>query len=92
MDTNKNEHTAATQRQRIRAAMESGGAYTALDALKEFGSLSFAKRISELVAVGFPIQKEWIKTESGKHVVRYSKGGAFTPIADEYTRLGNPKK
>lgn len=73
MDTNKNENTATNQSKRIRAAMDSGGAFTALDALRQFDSLSFAKRISELTQSGYPIKKEWITTPSGKHVIRYSK-------------------
>lgn len=64
--------TKESQRRAILGAMLEGSKLTALDGLRRFGSLSFAKRISEIVSLGYPIVKEWIKTKSGKRVIRYS--------------------
>jgi len=45
---------------------------TALDALREAGSLRLAARIADLRAAGHDIRSELIKTESGKTVARYT--------------------
>lgn len=71
METNTQD-TKKSQCANILAAMRRGESFTALEALNRFGSLSFAKRISQLVADGHPIMKEWETTSTGKRVIRYS--------------------
>lgn len=72
MDINVNEKESQSQHRRILKAMRNGESFTALDALCRFGCLSFAKRISEIVAEGNFVLKEWEVTPTGKRVVRYS--------------------
>ncbi|MBR3566875.1 MAG: hypothetical protein IKN94_01230 [Salinivirgaceae bacterium] len=72
MDYNRNYKETQSQQKRILEYLQNGGTLTALDALTKFGCLSFGKRISEIVAKGYFVQKDWIVTPTGKRVIRYS--------------------
>lgn len=45
---------------------------TALDALREAGSMRLAARIADLRFAGYDIRSEMVTTESGKRVARYT--------------------
>lgn len=65
-----------TQTTRILNYMETEGSITQLDALKEFGCMRLASRISELRRAGVPIKRtmEASKNRYGEkvHYARYS--------------------
>lgn len=69
---NDNEESCASQCAKIRAWLESGHAITSLEALKLFGCLRLSSRIWDLRNDGVNVQKERIKTASGKFVAQYS--------------------
>lgn len=60
-----------SQTSRIISYLQAGNALTGLDALKLFGTMKLATRISEARRMGYNIQSKTITTESGKHVARY---------------------
>lgn len=68
-----------TQTTRILNYMETEGSITQLDALKEFGCMRLASRISELRRAGVPIKRtmEALKNRYGEkvHYARYSLEG-----------------
>lgn len=72
MDDNKNKKTTISQRKQIQSYLEQGNTLTALSALSRFGCLSFGKRISEIVADGYFVLKEWVVTPTGKRIIEYS--------------------
>lgn len=72
MDNNLNAKESHSQQRAILAYLQSGESLTALDALNLFGSMACSKRISEIIGKGYPIQKEWILTRTGKRIMRYS--------------------
>ena len=55
----------------LRLLTERPEGITALDALREAGSLRLAARIADLRAAGNDIRSEMVTTESGKRVARY---------------------
>jgi len=66
------------QRNRIKTILDDGRSLNPLEAFNEVGTMKLASRISELIADGYPIQKEWIEVtnrfgESVK-VRKYRKG------------------
>lgn len=70
------------QSKQILRALRKRENFTALEALQRFGSLSFAKRISEISQMldkSEMIKKEWEYTNTGKRVIRYS----LVPIVEE---------
>lgn len=69
---NDNEESCASQCAKIRAWLESGHTITSLEALKLFGCLRLSSRIWDLRNDGVNVQKERIKTASGKFVAQYS--------------------
>lgn len=69
---NDNEESCASQCAKIRAWLERGNTLTSLEALKLFGCMRLASRISDLRNDGVNVQKERIKTASGKFVAQYS--------------------
>lgn len=71
MNINPNVQESASQSQRILAALQNGDTITPLDALRRFGSFRLGARIHELMAKGYPIVKEWVKTPNGKRVMSY---------------------
>lgn len=60
-----------TQEARILEYLKQGNSLTALEALDKFGSFRLASRISELKRLGYQIQSETIKTDTGKHIKKY---------------------
>lgn len=69
---NDNKESCASQCAKIRAWLESGRTITSLEALKLFGCLRLSSRIWDLRNDGVNVQKERIKTASGKFVAQYS--------------------
>ena len=55
----------------LRLLTERPEGITALDALREAGSLRLAARIADLRAAGNDISAEMVTTDSGKRVARY---------------------
>lgn len=72
MNINDNPKSSASQCARIKNWLEAGNTLTSLEALKLFGCMRLASRISDLREKGVPIRKERIQVESGKYVARYS--------------------
>jgi len=69
------EEQTLSQKQRIRAWLESGRTLTPLDALHLFNSFSLAQRIKELRREGMAIKTTMIEIKSGgkkKHIAKYS--------------------
>lgn len=64
----------ANQREKILQYIEENGSITPLDALREFGCMRLASRVSELKRDGFPIS---VKMETSKNrngeTVRYAR-------------------
>lgn len=63
-----------TQNEKIIKYIETEGSITPLDALREFGCMRLASRISELKRAGYPISKdmETAKNKAGEPV-RYAR-------------------
>ena len=63
-----------TQNEKILKYIETEGSITPLDALREFGCMRLASRISELKRAGYPISKdmETAKNKAGEPV-RYAR-------------------
>lgn len=70
----------ATQREKILQYIEEKGSITPLDALREFGCMRLASRVSELKRDGYPItvKMETSKNGNGEPVryARYAMRGA----------------
>lgn len=70
----------ATQREKILQYIEENGSITPLDALREFGCMRLASRVSELKRDGYPIsvKMETSKNRNGEPVryARYTLRGA----------------
>lgn len=60
-----------SQDKEILKYLKSGNRITALEALRLFGCFRLASRIHTLKASGEPIQRQMIKTESGKIIAQY---------------------
>ena len=69
---NENEKSSMSQRKQMKAYLERGKKFTALDALYLFGSTQPAARIFELKEMGMDIISTRIVTKTGKRVVEYS--------------------
>lgn len=65
-----------TQQGQILRALQRGETLTVLEALNRFQCYALSQRIGELKRMGWPIQSEPFKTESGKTVARYSMEAA----------------
>ena len=63
------------QRERVLKYIEKRGSITGLEAVTELGVMKLSNRISEMLAAGVPIVKEWVDVENrfGEpcRVVRY---------------------
>lgn len=59
------------QEEKILAYLRTGKTITNLEALYKFGAERGSARIHRLKKQGAPIEKEMIKTASGKHVAKY---------------------
>ena len=62
----------------LRDALDRGERLTILDAALHYGIMALSQRIGNLIAEGYPIRKEWVKTNTGKKVKRYSRGSPET--------------
>ncbi len=61
-----------SQAKKIGELLLAGGKITSLYAFREFNCSRLAARIHDLKSMGFDIDKEMIKTQSGKLVAEYS--------------------
>ena len=61
-----------TQEKAILNHLKHGKSITPLQALRWFGSLRLGARIWDLKRMGYNILTEIVKTETGKHVAKYS--------------------
>lgn len=61
-----------SQNNQILRYFQAGGSLTQLDALQRFGCLRLSARIHNLRDRGYLIERELIRTPSGKHVARFS--------------------
>lgn len=68
---NENAVSSMSQRKQMKAFLERGKKFTALDALYLFGSTQPATRIFELKEMGMDIISTRI-VRNGKHIVEYS--------------------
>jgi hypothetical protein len=68
---NLNIRHCETQKQQILEWLLLGLPITPMEALQMFGTFKLSTRCSELIADGFPIQKETITLENGKRVTKY---------------------
>lgn len=66
-----------TQKERIKDYLDTGKSLTRLDAFNKIGTMKLPERISELIDMGYPIKKEWIKVTNRFNeqirVMKYSK-------------------
>lgn len=60
-----------TQNNKIIAYLSKGNTITPMVALDIAGTFKLATRISEIIKKGYPIEKEWMITSSGKKVMSY---------------------
>ena len=74
---NPNTIESKSQKERIKEALMNGATITPLDALRRFGTMKLTTRVSELIQEGFPVQKEWVTTPSGKRVMSYKMQTVF---------------
>ena len=61
-----------SQEKKIADLLLAGGKITSLDAFQRFNCTRLAARIHDLKSMGLTIDKEMIKTKSGKLVAQYS--------------------
>jgi hypothetical protein len=54
--------------------LKSGKTITALEALEIFGCMNLKGRIWDIKQCGYNPTKKMVKTESGKHIAKYSLG------------------
>jgi hypothetical protein len=73
MRTNNNPNLVHTQTQQeaILEHLLTGSELNGLDAMRYYGTMKLATRISELKQMCFPIESEWITLENGKKVKSY---------------------
>lgn len=68
-----------TQNERILRHLEDYGSITSLEAMKEYGIMRLASRISDLKKQGIPIEKEMVSSKNRygepTSFARYSLGG-----------------
>ena len=66
-----------SQKERIKDYLNSGKSLTRLDAFNKIGTMKLPERVSELIDLGYPIKKEWVKVNNrfGEtiRVMKYSK-------------------
>jgi hypothetical protein len=60
-----------TQHFEILQYLKSGKSLTGLEALRLFGTMKLASRVSELKDMGYRFNQELITTDTGKKVMRY---------------------
>lgn len=64
-----------TQTQRILSALKRGAKLTPLDILRRFDCLRASARIADIRAMGYKVRTEYVRTNTGKVVARYSLEG-----------------
>lgn len=70
-DYPRSEPSAGSQSRAIIDYLETGKTLTGLEALKLFGTMKLASRISEICASGYVIKKDWFVTNNKKRVRLY---------------------
>lgn len=71
VNNNPNKKFTTSQKADILEHLLTGSELTPLDALKYFGTMKLASRISEIKRECFPVQSTWITLENGKKVKSY---------------------
>ncbi len=61
-----------SQEKKIADLLLAGGKITQLEAFRDFNCSRLAARIHDLKSMGLAVEKEMIKTKSGKLVAQYS--------------------
>lgn len=69
---NPNKETSRSQCARMLQYMKAGYGITGLEAVTMFGCICLPRRIKDLKEAGNDIKGEWITTDSGKRVKRYT--------------------
>lgn len=64
-----------TQTKRILAALKRGAKLTPLDILRRFDCLRASARIADIRRMGYKVRTEYVRTDTGKVVARYSLEG-----------------
>ena len=59
------------QSKMIKKFLEEGNTITGMVALNKFGCWCLPRRICDIKETGFPIESQWIKTDSGKRIKEY---------------------
>ena len=72
-----------TQKREILEHLKLGRTITGLAAIREFGCIRLASRISELKQEGWYIESQFIKTDTGKRVKEYWLSGKTKDLFDE---------
>ena len=70
-DYPRSEPREGSQSSEILKYLETGKTLTGLEALKLFGTMKLASRISEICASGYEIKKDWFITNTKKRVRVY---------------------
>ena len=65
------------QSKMIKKFLEEGNTITGMVALDKFGCWSLPRRICDLKETGFPIESQWITTDSGKRIKEYWMGDDY---------------
>ena len=60
------------QERAILSYLKSGGSLTVKEAIDRLGVYALSQRCGGLRRLGWPIKSELVRTETGKHVARYS--------------------
>lgn len=71
MNYNPNQKITETQTQKILQSLLNGETLDGMKALKRFGTMKLASRLSEISKMNFPISSEWKRLENGKLVKAY---------------------
>ena len=61
-----------SQKERILDYLMQGHTLTRLEALDRFQCMSLSQRVGELIRLGNPIKREFIRTPTGKTIKEYS--------------------
>jgi len=71
MTDNPHSFKPGSQNAQILEALQAGEQLTGLEILRRFNCMNYKGRISDLRQAGFNIDGEWIKTPTGKRIMRY---------------------
>lgn len=70
-NNNLNAESCQSQESKILDYMLTGHRITGIEALELFGSFRLPARIADIIKRGFPVQSEFIITDTGKRVKAY---------------------